>query len=134
MVDVYAILIASDDHGVELLPNYFNTYAAALAAVKKRYNGEGQDEEGNVFENWADEGNTVTHPEAHNSDGTFDPKSDLNLTKLYIERGNHISIRKLILCREEISPCAGGGNTRRRRRKRNTKNSRKRKFKLSRFY
>lgn len=131
-MDVYTILIKSDEHGVELLPHYFNTYAAALAAVKKKYNGE-EDELGNYFPNWADEGNTVTHAEAHNSDGTL--ASDLNLTKLYIEKGNHISIHKLILCREEISPCAGGGNTRRRHRKRNTKNSRKRKFKkLSRFY
>ena len=130
-MDVYTILIQSDEHGVELLPHCFTTHDDALAAVKKKYNGK-EDARGKYFPNWADEGNTVvTHAEAHNSDGTL--ASDLILTKLYIEKGNHISIHKLKLS-EDISRAAGGGNTRRRHRKRNTKNSRKHKFRLSRFY
>ena len=119
---VYTILIQSED-GVELLPNYFSTYQDALAAVKKRYNGE-VDGDGNYFPNWADEGNTVTHAEAHNSDGTL--ASDLNLTKLYIERDIHISIRRLVKKPTRASAAAaGGGYSRRRQRKINTKNSRK---------
>ena len=124
---VYAILIQSDEEGIELLPKYFNTYNDALNEVKRRYNGE-VDGDGNYFPNWADEGNTVTHAEAHNSDGTL--ASDLNLTKLYIEKGVHISIRRLVknptrASRASRAAGGGGGYSRKRHSKRNTKNSRK---------
>lgn len=128
---VYAILIRSED-GVELLPNYFKTYENALDKVKKMYRDvwdDRLDEDGtvNIYSN-----NKVEVGEGHKMPhvNPQDPAlHDPNLTELYIERGNHISIHKLVkkptrASRASAAPAAGG-YSRRRQSKRNTKNSRK---------
>ena len=153
-MSVYVILIKSSE-GVEFLPNCFNTYNDALAAVKNKYNGIPK-ADGTYVPNWDDsfyeeDGDRVDVPvqdrlnkvdvgEGHKSsrENPADPELlDENLTELYIENGINITIRKFILPprpkRVRDNAAAGGGNTRRRHRKRNTKNS-KRKFRLSRFY
>jgi hypothetical protein len=120
---VYAILIQSED-GVELLPNYFSTYQNALDKVKKLYRDVWDDrfeEDGtvNIYSN-----NKVEVGEGHKANGRIE--EDLNLTELYIERGIHISIRRLVKKPTRVSAAAaGGGYSRRRQRKINTKNSRK---------
>ena len=120
---VYAILIQSED-GVELLPNYFSTYQNALDKVKKLYRDVWDDrfeEDGtvNIYSN-----NKVEVGEGHKANGRIE--EDLNLTELYIERGIHISIRRLVKKPTRASAAAaGGGYSRRRQRKINTKNSRK---------
>ena len=119
---VYAILIQSED-GVELLPNYFSTYKEALNKVKRKYSEEWDDrfeEDGtvNIYSN-----NKVEVEEGHKMDGTL---GDPNLTQLYIERGIHIYIHRLVKKTTRASAAAaGGGYSRRRHSKRNTKNSRK---------
>ena len=120
---VYTILIQSED-GVELLPNYFNTYQNALDKVKKLYRDVWDDrfEEDGTVNIYAI--NKVEVREGHKANGTFG--GDLNLTELYIERGIHISIRRLVKKPTRASAAAaGGGYSRRRQRKINTKNSRK---------
>ena len=73
----------------------------------------------NIYSN-----NKVEVGEGHKANGTFG--GDLNLTELYIERGIHISIRRLVKKPTRASAAAaGGGYSRRRQRKINTKNSRK---------
>ena len=123
---VYTILIQSEE-GVELLPNYFNTYNNALAEVKRKFSEIWDDrfeEDGtvNIYSN-----NKVEVGEGHKANGTFG--GDLNLTELYIEKGIFISIRKLVKKPTRASrasaAAAGGGYSRRRQGKRNTKNSRK---------
>jgi hypothetical protein len=134
---VYAILLQGQE-GVELLPNYFSTYLTALAEVKiivtekfpdwdDRFNADGTE---NIYAL-----NKIEVGEGHKLRGSR--SVDPNLTELYIEPGNHIFIRKLILkpipipiIVEELSAnaAAGGRNTRRRHRKRNIKNSRKHKY------
>lgn len=123
---VYTILIQSED-GVELLPNYFNTYLNALAEVKRKFSEIWDDrfeEDGtvNIYSN-----NKIEVGEGHKANGKFE--GDPNLTELYIERGNHISIRRLVKKPTRASrasaAAAGGGYSRRRHSKRNTKNSRK---------
>jgi hypothetical protein len=120
---VYAILIQSED-GVELLPNYFSTYQNALDKVKKLYRDVWDDrfeEDGtvNIYSN-----NKVEVGEGHKANGRIE--EDFNLTELYIERGIHISIRRLVKKPTRASAAAaGGGYSRRRQRKINTKNSRK---------
>lgn len=122
---VYTILIQSED-GVELLPNYFNTYLNALAEVKRKFSEIWDDrfeEDGTVNE---DAINKVEVREGHKANGRFE--GDPNLTELYIERGIRISIRRLVKNPTRTSraaAAAGGGYSRRRQGKRNTKNSRK---------
>ena len=118
---VYAILIQSID-GVELLPNYFNSYQNALDKVKEMYRDVWDDrfeEDGNVNEYAI---NKVEVGEGHKANGTFG--GDLNLTELYIEKEIYISIRRLVK-KPTLAPAAGGGYSRRRQSKRNTNNSRK---------
>ena len=118
---VYAILILSEE-GIELLPNYFNTYNDALAEVKRKYpEWDDRFEADGTVNRYAI--NKVEVVEGHKANGTFG--GDLNLTELYIERGIHISIRRLVK-KPKQSAAAAGGYTRRRHRKRNTNNSRKR--------
>ncbi len=85
---VYAILVNG-----ELLPNYFNTYKKALDEVKE------------VYQNWDDryeaDGTTNTYAinkvaveEGHKINKDLE---DANITKLYIEKDIHISIRKLVV-------------------------------------
>ena len=122
---VYTILIQSED-GVELLPNYFNTYLKALAEVKRKFSEIWDDrfeEDGtvNIYSN-----NKVEVGEGHKANGRVE--GDLNLTELYIERGIHISIHRLKKKPTRASraaAAAGGGYSRKRQGKRNTKNSRK---------
>lgn len=120
---VYAILIQSEE-GVELLPNYFNTYQNALDKVKKMYRDVWDDrfeEDGTVNEYAI---NKIEVGEGHKANGTFG--GDLNLTELYIEKGIYISIRRLVKKTTRTSAAAaGGGYSRKRHSKRNTKNSRK---------
>jgi hypothetical protein len=114
---VYAILIYSEE-GVELLPHYFNTYKKALDEVKKmypdwddRYNEDGTPDIYTI--------NKVDVKEGHKIGESTDPNP--NITELYIERGIHIYIHKLL-----VKPkSASGGYSRRRHMKRNTNNSRK---------
>lgn len=120
---VYTILIQSED-GVELLPNYFNTYQNALDKVKKIYRDVWDDrfEEDGTLNEYPN--NKIEVGEGHKANGTFggDPK----LTELYIERGINISIRRLVKNpTRKFAAAAGGGYSRRRHSKRNTKNSRK---------
>lgn len=136
---VYAILIQSEE-GVELLPKCFSTYNNALNAVKKKYNGIPK-ADGTPVENWDDRfeedgtvniysNNKVEVEEGHKERRESKEKNDPNLTELYIERGIHISIRRLVkettrASRAAAAAAAGGGYSRRRHSKRNTKNSRK---------
>ena len=120
----YNILILGGEEGVELLQNYFNTYNDALAEVKRKYHEKWDDrfeEDGtvNIYSN-----NKVEVGEGHKANGRIE--EDLNLTELYIERGIHISIRRLVKKpTRAYAAAAGGGYSRRRQSKRNTKNSRK---------
>ena len=124
---VYAILIQSDEDGVELLPNYFNTYLKALAEVKRKYQETWDDrfEEDGTLNEYPN--NKIEVGEGHKADGTFG--GDPNLTELYIEKGIFISIRRLVKKPTRASrasaAAAGGGYSRKRHSKRNTKNSRK---------
>lgn len=117
-MNVYAILIQSEEEGVILLPNYFNTYNDALAEVKRKYpewdDRFEPDGSVNIYAN-----NKVEVPEGHKMVGTLE---DTNLTELYIERGINISIRRLVAKPAFVS----SGGYSRRLRKRNNKNSKKR--------
>ncbi len=88
---VYAILIYSEEGG-ELLPHYFNTYKKALDEVKKLYPDwdDRYEEDGtpNKYTN-----NKVDVIEGHK----MSKSTDTNITELYIEKGIHISIHKLVL-------------------------------------
>ena len=127
---VYAILLQGEEveDGVELLPKYFNTYNGALAEVKRKFpDWDDRYEDDGSLKNYQTS-NKVEVGEGHKADGTFG--GDLNLTELYIERGNHISIRRLVKKHVKkharaSAAAAGGGYSRRRHSKRNTKNSRK---------
>ena len=122
---VYAILIQGQE-GVELLPNYFNTYQNALDKVKKMYRDVWDDRfeaDGTVSEYAI---NKVEVGEGHKANGTFG--GDPNLTELYIEKEIFIAIRRLVkkpTRAAAAAAAAGGGYSRRRQSKRNTKNSRK---------
>ncbi len=109
---VYAILAEG-----ALLPNYFNSYKKALDEVKKvypdwddRYDEDGEKEEYTTNEVEVEEG----HKMNVNS-------KDPNITELYIEKGIHISIHKLVVKTTHKTTSASGGSSRRRRRKSNTK-------------
>ena len=124
---VYAILLQGEEveDGVKLLPKYFNTYNDALAEVKRKFpDWDDRCEDDGSLKNYQTS-NKVEVGEGHKADGTFG--GDLNLTELYIERGNHISIRRLVKKKHAraSAAAAGGGYSRRRHSKRNTKNSRK---------
>ena len=87
-MNVYAILV-----NCELLPNYFNTYKEALDEVKNiipdwddRYDEDGK------YNKYAI--NKVEVKEGHKMNKDLD---DANITELYIEKGIHISIHKLVL-------------------------------------
>jgi hypothetical protein len=84
---VYAILI-----NCELLPNYFNTYEEALDEVKMLYPDwdDRYDEDGKYNQYTI---NKVEVEEGHK----MSKDSDTNITELYIEKGIHISIHKLVL-------------------------------------
>jgi len=84
---VYAILI-----NCELLPKYFNTYKEALDEVMMRYPDwdDRYDEDGNEDQYSI---NKVQVEEGHK----MSKDSDTNITELYIEKGIHISIHKLVL-------------------------------------
>jgi hypothetical protein len=84
---VYAILI---NHN--LSPNYFNTYKEALDEVKTLYPDwdDRYDEDGNENQYSI---NKVEVEEGHKMSKDSDP----NITELYIEKGIHIYIHKLIL-------------------------------------
>ncbi len=84
---VYAILV-----NCYLLPNYFNTYKEALDEVKTlypdwddRYNEDGTENKYAI--------NKVEVEEGHKMSKDSDP----NITELYIEKGIHIYIHKLVL-------------------------------------
>ena len=105
---VYAILAEGT-----LLPNYFNSYKKALADVKRvypdwddRYDEDGEKEEYTT--------NEVEVEEGHKMNKNLE---DPNITELYIEKGIHISIHKLVVKTKHAS----GGSSRRRHRKINTK-------------
>ena len=87
-MNVYAILV-----NCELLPNYYNTYKEALDEVKTlhpdwddRYDEEGNENQYSI--------NKVEVKEGHKMNKDLD---DANITELYIEKGIHISIHKLVL-------------------------------------
>ena len=86
-MNIYAILVNG-----ELLPNYFNTYKEALDEVMMRYPDwdDRYDEDGkyNIYTI-----NKVKVEEGHK----MSKDSDANITELYIEKGIHISIHKLVL-------------------------------------
>ena len=86
-MNVYAILVNG-----ELLPNYFNTYKKALNEVMMRYPDwdDRYDEDGNKNQYSI---NKVEVDEGHK----MSKDSDVNITELYIEKGIHISIHKLVL-------------------------------------
>jgi hypothetical protein len=86
-MNVYAILI-----NCELLPNYFNTYEEALDEVKMLYPDwdDRYDEDGKYNQYTI---NKVEVEEGHK----MSKDSDTNITELYIEKGIHISIHKLVL-------------------------------------
>lgn len=112
---VYAILIYSDD-GVDLLPHYFNTYKKALDEVKKKYPDwdDSYDEDGkpDIYAI-----NKVDVKEGHKMSKSTDP----NITELYIEKGIHIYIHKLLV--KPKSASGGYSNSRRRHMKKNTNNN-----------
>ena len=87
-MNVYAILV-----NCELLPNYFNMYKEALDEVKTlhpdwddRYDEDGKYNQYSI--------NKVEVKEGHKMNKDLD---DANITELYIEKGIHISIHKLVL-------------------------------------
>lgn len=86
-MNVYAILVNG-----ELLPNYFNTYKEALDEVMMRYPDwdDRYDEDGKYNKYTI---NKVEVNEGHK----MSKDSDANITELYIEKGIHISIHKLVL-------------------------------------
>ena len=86
-MNVYAILVNG-----ELLPNYFNTYKEALDEVMMRYPDwdDRYDEDGKYNKYTI---NKVEVEEGHKMSKDSDP----NITELYIEKGIHISIHKLVL-------------------------------------
>ena len=86
-MNVYAILVNG-----ELLPNYFNTYEEALDEVMMRYPDwdDRYDEDGKYNQYTI---NKVEVEEGHKMSKDSDP----NITELYIEKGIHISIHKLVL-------------------------------------
>jgi hypothetical protein len=118
-MEVYAILILSED-GIKLLPHYFTTYKKALDAVKEAYpdRDDRLDEDGtpNKYRN-----NKVDVIEGHKMNESTEPNQ--NITELYIERGIHIYIHKLLV--KPKSASGGYSNSRRRHAKKNTNNSRK---------
>ena len=87
---VYAILVNG-----ELLPNYFNTYEEALDEVMMRYPDwdDRYDEEGNENQYSI---NKVEVEERHKMNKDSEDTNP-NITELYIEKGIHISIHKLVL-------------------------------------
>jgi len=87
-MNVYAILVNG-----ELFPNYFNTYKEALDEVKIMYpDWDDRYEEDGKYNKYAI--NKVEVKEGHKMNKDLD---DANITELYIEKGIHISIHKLIL-------------------------------------
>ena len=87
-MNVYAILVNG-----ELFPNYFNTYKEALDEVKIMYpDWDDRYEEDGKYNKYAI--NKVEVKEGHKINKDLD---DANITELYIEKGIHISIHKLIL-------------------------------------
>lgn len=86
-MNVYAILVNG-----ELLPNYFRTYKESLDEVMMRYPdwNDRYDEDGKYNKYTI---NKVEVEEGH----TMSKDSDVNITELYIEKGIHISIHKLVL-------------------------------------
>ncbi len=87
IMHVYAILAEGD-----LVAKYFNTFNEALDEVKRmypewddRYDEDGEEEEYAL--------NMVDVEEGHKIDKR---SKDENLTELYIEKGIHIYIRKLV--------------------------------------
>lgn len=111
---VYAILAEGT-----LLPNYFNSYKKALDEVKRvypdwddRYDEDGEDGEDGEENQYTT--NEVEVKEGHKMNKNLE---DPNITELYIEKGIHISIHKLVVKTKHAS----GGSSRRRRRKSNTK-------------
>ena len=87
-MNIYAILV-----NCELFPNYFNTYKEALDEVKNMYPDwdDSYDEDGK-YNQYAI--NKVEVKEGHKMNKDLD---DANITELYIEKGIHISIHKLVL-------------------------------------
>ena len=87
---VYAILV-----NCELLPNYYNTYKEALDEVMMRYPDwdDRYDEDGNENQYSI---NKVEVKEGHNMNKNSEDANP-NITELYIEKGIHISIHKLVL-------------------------------------
>ena len=86
-MNVYAILVNG-----ELLPNYFNTYKEALDEVMMRYpDWDDRYDEDGKYNQYAI--NKVEVEEGHKMSKDSDP----NITELYIEKGIHISIHKLVL-------------------------------------
>ena len=86
-MNVYAILVNG-----ELLPNYFNTYKEALDEVMMRYPDwdDRYDEDGKY--------NKYTINKVQVEEGyKMSKDSDPNITELYIEKGIHIFIHKLVL-------------------------------------
>lgn len=87
-MNVYAILVNG-----KLFPNYFNTYKEALDEVKIMYpDWDDRYEEDIKYNKYAI--NKVEVKEGHKMNKDLD---DANITELYIEKGIHISIHKLIL-------------------------------------
>ena len=87
-MNVYAILVNG-----ELFPNYFNTYKEALDEVKIMYpDWDDRYEEDGKYNKYAI--NKVEVKEGHKMNKDLD---DANITELYIEKGIHISIHKLVL-------------------------------------
>jgi hypothetical protein len=87
-MNVYAILV-----NCELLPNYFNTYKEALDEVKTlRPDWDDRYDEDRKYNKYAI--NKVEVKEGHKMNKDLD---DANITELYIEKGIHISIHKLVL-------------------------------------
>jgi hypothetical protein len=87
-MNVYAILVNG-----ELFPNYFNTYKESLDEVKIIYSDwdDRYDEDGKYNKYSI---NKVEVKEGHKMGKDLD---DANITELYIEKGIHISIHKLVL-------------------------------------
>ena len=89
-MNIYAILV-----NCEILPNYYNTYKEALDEVKTLYPDwdDRYDEEGNKNQYSI---NKVEVKEGHKMNKDSEDTNP-NITELYIEKGIHISIHKLVL-------------------------------------